>query len=233
MFTESGEFYDAIYSFKDYAAEAAQIAERLRSMRPGARTILDVACGTGEHARMLAASFEVDGLDIDPALLAIARRKYPAGRFFEADMSDFALERRYDVVLCLFSSIGYLVTLERTGRALACFRNHLEPGGIVLLEPWFPPGRLDDGREFRHTGRHQGMQVERVSRTEIDGRLSRLHFDYRIESPAGTWRASEVHELGLFTQEEMRTALEQAGFSADFDEIGLTGRGLWMAEVHG
>ena len=65
MFKESAEFYDAIYCFKDYATEAAQIAALVRATHPGARRVLDVACGTGEHARHLSAShgFEVDGLD--------------------------------------------------------------------------------------------------------------------------------------------------------------------------
>lgn len=119
MFTESAEFYDAIYSFKDYVAEADQIVARVRSVRPGARTVLDVACGTGEHVRLLADrhGFDVDGLDFDPGLLRVARTKHPLGRFFEADMSSFVLERRYDAILCLFSSIAYLVTLERVTQA--------------------------------------------------------------------------------------------------------------------
>ena len=181
MFTESAEFYDAIYSFKDDTAEAAQIAALVRSVQPGARSVLDVACGTGEHARVLAADhgFEADGLDVDPALLRVAREKHPDGRFFEADMSDFTLEQRYDVVLCLFSSIAYLVTLDRTRGALTCFRRHLSLEGTLFVEPWFPPGALDAGRVFRHAGTHQGSHVERVSRPEIVGRISRLHFAYQ------------------------------------------------------
>jgi ubiquinone/menaquinone biosynthesis C-methylase UbiE len=233
MFTESAEFYDAIYSFKDYAGEAAQIAALVRSVQPDARAVLDVACGTGEHARLLAEhhGFEVDGLDLDPGLLRVAREKHPSGRFFEADMSDFSIEERYDVILCLFSSIAYLVTLERIGRALTCFRRHLAPEGTVLVEPWFPPGGLDTSRVFRFTGTHRGMQVTRVSRNEIHGRVSRLHFEYEIEGLDGTRRASEVHELGLFTPGEMRTAFEAAGLTAKFDPVGLTGRGLWIAKA--
>jgi SAM-dependent methyltransferase len=231
MFTESADLYDAIYSFKDYAAEASQIAAVIRATHPGARRILDVACGTGEHARHLAAShgFDVDGLDLDAGLLRVARDKHRAGRFFEADMSDFSLRARYDAVLCLFSSIGYLVTLERTLRALMCFRRHLRPGGVLLVEPWFPPGGLEEGRVFRQTGTHLGRTVERVSRVEIDGRVSRLRFEYRIETPHGERRASEVHELGLFTREEMATAFAEAGLRAEFDAVGPTGRGLWIA----
>ena len=146
-------------------------------------------------------------------------------------MSDFALGTRYDALLCLFSSIGYLVTLERVRRALECFRRHLKEGGVVLVEPWFPPGGLEAGRVLRQTGTHRGMTVERVSRNEIDGRISRLWFDYRIVTSEGVRHASEVHELGLFTTEEMATAFREAGLRAEFDEVGLTGRGLWVARA--
>ena len=231
MFEESAELYDAIYSFKDYAAEAVQIAELVRAAHPKARNVLDVACGTGEHARHLATShgFNVDGLDLDARLLRVAREKHPSGNFFHADMSDFTLDTRYDIVLCLFSSIAYLVTFERTRKALKCFRRHLSQNGVLLVEPWFPPGKLEDGYVSRHTGMHRGMSVERVSRTEIDGRISRLCFDYSINEPGGLRQASEVHELGLFTGGEMAAAFEDAGLRAEFDAVGLTGRGLWIA----
>jgi len=64
-------------------------------------TVLDVACGSGEHARLLAGhGFVVDGLDLDPAFVRIARHKHPSGRFFEADMAGFDLPDRYDAILC-------------------------------------------------------------------------------------------------------------------------------------
>jgi SAM-dependent methyltransferase len=233
MFTASAEFYDLIYStFKDYSAESAQIASVLRGLNPRCRTVLDVACGTGEHARRMAADgFLVDGLDLDPAFVRIARQKNPAGRFLEADMSDFHLSDRYDTVLCLFSSIGYLRTLDRVGRALTCFREHLAPGGLIVVEPWLAPGVIDPERVARHTGEANGVRVTRVSRFEIEGRLSRLLFDYEITDGMGTRRASEVHELGLFTTAEMLEAFHNAGLDADHDPTGLTDRGLFVARV--
>jgi ubiquinone/menaquinone biosynthesis C-methylase UbiE len=234
MFTESAELYDAIYAgFKDYAAEVERIAALLRSVNPQARSVLDVACGTGEHAARLAAAhgLSVDGLDLDPGLLRIARQKHPAGRFFEADMSDFALEQRYDVILCLFSSIGYLRTLDRVQRALECFRRHLNPTGIAVIEPWFAPGELDPSRTTRQAAIVGDLRIERSSRLEIDGSLSRLHFEYRIEGPAGVRHTTEVHELGLFTTTELTQAFQAAGLSPTFDPVGLTGRGLYVAQI--
>lgn len=231
MFKASAEFYDLIYStFKDYAREALQLARLLRNANPGCRTVLDVACGTGEHARHLAAQgFVVDGLDLDAAFLRIAREKHPPGRFFASDMSDFLLPHRYDAVLCLFSSIGYVRTLDRVEAALKCFREHLAPDGIIAVEPWFGPGALDPGRVARHVGEADGLKVTRTSRVAVDGRMSRLYFDYEIADETGTRVTSEIHELGLFTTEEMLGAFERAGLAVEFDPKGLFDRGLYLA----
>jgi len=109
MFSAPAELYDLIYSgFKDYPAESGQLAATIRRAYPQARTVLDVACGTAEHARLLVDQygFDVDGLDLDPAFVAIARRKLRRGRVSEGDMTSFVMPGRYDVVQCLFSSIA-------------------------------------------------------------------------------------------------------------------------------
>jgi SAM-dependent methyltransferase len=233
MFRASAEYYDLIYStFKHYAREAAQVADLLRQINPGCQTVLDVACGTGEHARLLSAvGFSVDGLDLSADFVSIASRKHPTGRFFQADMTEFHLGLRYDAVLCLFSSIGYLVTLDRVGATLTCFREHLAPGGLVVVEPWFEPGVLNPERVTRNSAKTDGVSVTRVSRVELEGRLSRLYFDYEITDRSGTHRAHEVHELGLFTEAELLETFRKAGLEADHDPEGLTGRGLYLARV--
>jgi SAM-dependent methyltransferase len=235
MFNASAEFYDLIYStFKDYAAETSRIASLLREVNPQCRTVLDIACGTGEHARLLSAEgFLVDGLDLDPVFVRIAGQKHPAGRFFEADMADFHVSHRYDAVLCLFSSIGYLRTLDRMTDALTCFRKHLAPGGLIIVEPWFPPGGLDPDRVALNTAEANGVRVTRVSRVKIEGRLSRLYFDYEIADWTGIRHLNEIHELGLFTTQEMLEAFHGAGLDVEYDPKGLTDRGLFMARIAG
>jgi len=233
VFTESASFYDAIYAFKDYDAEAAKIAAAIRARAPGARTLLDVACGTGMHARRLAGQhgFVVDGIDRDPVMVRLARAAHPAGRFVEGDMTGFDLGRRYDAVTCLFGSIGYLRTIDRVRLALGCFRRHLALGGVIVVEPFFRPGVLEPERVFSNKGVHDGVAVERVGRIELedDGTGVRALFDYYIDRPDGREHRREIHAFGLFTIDQMREAFLAEGLRPEYDDEGLIGRGLWMA----
>jgi len=235
MFDRSAHLYDLIYGqFKDYPAEAAAVAALLREEAPHARTILDVACGTGEHARLLTErhGYEVDGLDLEPAFVEIAARKLPAGRVVRADMAEFELDRRYDVILCLFSAIGYLPSPERTTAALRRFRAHLAPGGLMVVEPWLEPGRMASGRLFVKRAETAEIAVVRMSRTEVDGRISRLTFEYLVGRPAtGIERLTEVHELLMLTSGEMMACFAAAGLDARHDPVGLTDRGLFVARA--
>lgn len=94
MFSQSTELYDFIYSeFKDFEAEASQVATLLKEKCPSAKRLLDVGCGTGRHAAALVSKhgFEVDGLDIESGFLEIARERCPNGKFFRGDMASFDL----------------------------------------------------------------------------------------------------------------------------------------------
>jgi hypothetical protein len=124
-------------------------------------------------------------------------------------------------------------TLDRVERALGCFRQHLADGGVIVVEPWFAPGQLDPSRVMRNTAEAGGLHIERVSHLEIDGHLSRLHFDYTLTDATGVRTATEVHELGLFTPAEMLAAFAAAGLHVEYDQTGLDGRGLYLARVAG
>ncbi len=232
VFSESAELYDAIYfTFKDYAAESNRIAQQIRARVPGACSLLDVACGTGEHARLLSQDhgFEVDGIDLNPDFIRIAGEKNPRGRFAMADMVDFELGRRYDVVICMFSSIAYVRTLPRVVQTLRCFARHLAEEGIVMVEPWFPPGMLTDGHHSVREAEAGDLHIERIGSTEIVDRICRLRFDFTITSPNGTRHATELHELGLFTVEEMMEAFEAADLAVEFAPPVKPHRGLYIA----
>jgi SAM-dependent methyltransferase len=233
MFSEAPELYDAIYgAFKDYDAEAERVAQLLHEVAPNARRLLDVGCGTGEHALRLHSQhgYQVGGLDIEPAFVELARAKLPSAEFWQGDMADFDLGVQFDAIVCLFSSIGYLTDLAAVERAARCFLKHLSPGGVALVEPWFSPEAWTPGRVHVHTGETPNGRIVRMSHSTVEGRVSKLEFHYLIGASGGIEHRVEHHDLGLFTTAELSQAFDRAGFrSVDHDPEGLTGRGLLIA----
>jgi len=94
MFSKSAQWYDLLYGFKDYHEEANKIVAILSKIHPKAKSILDVACGTAEHARYLSNHYKVDGIDLNDDFIAIAKKKNPKGHYFCADMIDFDLAQQ-------------------------------------------------------------------------------------------------------------------------------------------
>jgi hypothetical protein len=110
-------------------------------------------------------------------------------------------------------------------------REHLEPGGVIVVEPWMPSGVLDTTRVTRNAGEANGGHVSRVTRVEVEDRLSRLIFDYEITDEPGTRHAHEVHELGLFTTAALMQTFRSVGLDVHRDSKGLCDRGLFTATV--
>jgi SAM-dependent methyltransferase len=232
MYSKSAALYDLIATWgMDYPAEAGKITDLIRPSRPQCRTLLEVACGTAEHARYLSEvhGFGVDGIDLEPACIAIARAKCPRGRFDVADMTDFHLGRCYDGVLLMAGSIGHVVTLRpRVRETLACLREHLA-GGVVVVQPFLTPDTFQVGTN-EWTAASGDLRVTRVRRSERDGQRGWWYFHDTVEGPDGPRESDEVHEFGLFTAVEMLAAFTAVGLTATFDLRG-PGRGAYVASV--
>lgn len=240
-YAKSASVYDAIYTaMKNYEAESARVRELIEHYGCWAvpeepalydRRILDVACGTGLHDRYLAAidGWAIDGIDIDTAMLEIARERNPSIDYAQGDMRAFAFARRYDAVTCLFSAIGHMLTLDDLRVAIANMARHLNPGGVLLVEPWIHPDQFrGDNIRFDHVD-EDGQVVHRVSRTVRDGNVCILNFDYYVQCDGVIEEPfREVHTVAMYTIEEYLEAFESAGLVVYRDEQGLMGRGLFI-----
>lgn len=108
----------------------------------GVRSALDAGCGTGRVAIELARrGLDVAGVDLDPAMLAAARRKAPHLEWVEADLATVKLDRRFEAAVLA----GNVMIFLAPGTEAAVVTNlavHLEPGGLLVSGFQLTPGRL-------------------------------------------------------------------------------------------
>lgn len=229
MFTKSAAFYDAIYNFKDYAAESSLAHTLIQHYKRNTGTsLLDIACGTGHHAQYLRENYEVEGLDLDPGLLEVARQRLPELTFHQADMVNFSLSTPFDVVTCLFSAIGYAKTTGKLAQTVQNIARHLRPGGVALVEPWLFPEQFNTNHIGAVFVDQPRLKISRMNTSSIADGVSTLHFHYLVGTPEGITYFTEDHELGLFTDADYRAALAGAGLETHFDAYGLDGRGMYI-----
>ncbi|MFC3994756.1 class I SAM-dependent methyltransferase [Nocardiopsis sediminis] len=230
---ELAEVYDAVYEGRGrgYTAEAAEVAALIRERRPGAGSLLDVACGTGAHLRCFAREFTtVAGVDLSGDMLALARRRLPDVPLHRADMRDFELDARFDAVTCMFSSIGHMADDAELAAAVARMAAHTVPGGVVVVEPWwfpetFLPGYV--GSDLLTVG---GRTLARVSHSTRRGDTTHMEVHYIVADPqSGARHLKDTHTITLFTRERYEAAFAAAGCPADYIEGGPSGRGLFVA----
>jgi SAM-dependent methyltransferase len=226
-FARSARFYDAVYRArgKDYSREVDQ----LRRLLPrGGRTlrILDVGCGTGEHLRHLGSGAFVAGLDLDPAMLAEARRKLPAAPLFRADMRRFALRRRFDAVTCLFAAVGYLRDRAEVEQALACMAAPLREGGVLLVELPLGPEQLEGPRRSTLHARRGDIEIERWVEADREPEALRIRFGYSLREGSRVERFVEEHRILSLPIGFYQERASQLGLRARIEPSWPSGGGL-------
>jgi SAM-dependent methyltransferase len=231
MYTKSAPFYDRLYHYLDYAGAAERVRERLRTAHPQARTLLDVGCGTGRHLEHLARDYQVTGLDLNPELLRGAGERCPGIPLVQGDMTDFDLGTTFDVITCLFSSIAYVKTLENLGRTLARFAHHLNPGGLVLIEPWFTPETYWTDTVTTNFSDGADLKIAWMYTSTRRDRLAVLDIHYLVGQPSRVEHFTECHELALWTHEEYLASIRAVGLEPDHDPVGLFRRGLYLGRA--
>jgi SAM-dependent methyltransferase len=231
VFTESAVFYDALYAFKDYAAAADHVRRVISERVPGARSLLDVGCGTGRHLEFLRNHFDVQGVDVNPLMVEIARGKLTGVQIHEADMVSMALRDRFDVVTCLFSSIAYVATVERLRGAIVSMTRHLRRGGVLLVEPWFTPETFWSDTITLNVVDEEEQKIAWMYTSKRVHNLSILDIHYLVGTTAGVEHLTERHELGLFTHDEYVAAMNDAGLVVNHEPEGPFGRGLYIGTM--
>lgn len=185
VFTRIGDHYDEIFAAEVAHTEAqADFVQRICGLRPGQR-VLDVCCGPGRHALALARrGLAVTGVDRNPVLLAMGRRRAQAAaltvRWIQADARHLPHLGTFHAAICLFASWGYGTTPAEDAAMLAGIAQRVQPGGRLLLDT---PSAQWLGRHPQGTILSVGAGIAVREQRSFDATAGRLEVTWYVRPP--------------------------------------------------
>ena len=209
--------YDRLTSDVDYEATVAFYREILRREGLKPRTAVDLACGTGSVARILAADgLQVTGVDLSEEMLTEAARKAQGMKnpplYVHQRLERLELPRGVDLAVCALDSLDYLTSPEDGRQAIFRVYRALNPGGIFLFDVNTPEKlRAMDGQVFLD----EDDDVYCVWRGEFDEKTNICSYGMDLFQRRGdVWKRSfEEHREYAYSQTELVGYLREAGFT--------------------
>lgn len=225
VFAGYAKYYDLLYKDKDYTAEADYVAERLHRYGTDVRSVLELGCGTGAHASLLAQrGFTVYGVDMSDGMLASAeKRRADLGlptsaelTFALGDARTVRLGRTFDAVISLFHVFSYQVSNEDLRGAFDTARAHLRPGGVLLFDCWYGPAVLTIGPTIKVRRLSDAdIEVTRIAEPALDVIANAVVVNYDVivmdKSDNSMHRLSESHRMRYMFVPEIREMCVNAG----------------------
>lgn len=126
------KFYDRVMGDRSQAAN--YIVDLIECYHPDAKTLLEIACGTGGLLGRLSESYDVTGLDRSRPMLTIARKRLPHIPLLRHDMTSFRIVRQFDAIVCAFDSINHLHRFSNWQKTFRCVAAHLKAGGVFVFD---------------------------------------------------------------------------------------------------
>lgn len=224
VFGRYSSYYDLLYRDKDYQGEAEYIESIIGRFNPGAKSILDLGCGTGKHAAILAQkSYKVYGIDRSEDMLTIAREASVEGNpaYFCADVTQARIGVKVDIVTALFHVVSYQTSNEDLVGLFNTVREHLRPGGIFIFDFWYGPAVLTNKPEPRLKAlEDETLLVYRFASPQSRPNEDIVDVKYKVivkDKKSGQLEElSELHSMRYLFMPEVHYMLGQCGLKAEY-----------------
>ena len=131
-YTHFARFYDRIMG--DRSEETGRLQAYISRHLPGARSLLELGCGTGALLAGLEPGLSVTGIDRSPEMLAVAAQTVPAARLVLGDITAFSLPERFDVIICMFDTLNHVQSFAGWLTLFSCVHDHLADGGLFIFD---------------------------------------------------------------------------------------------------
>lgn len=246
MFGLYADYYDLIYSAKDYQSETEKVLALLADQNISQGTLLELGCGTGRHAISFARNgFNLVGMDISEDMLDQARQRiadYPdlADRITlsKGDARSFRLGRKVDAVVSLFHVMSYQTTKADLREVATRAAEHLDSGGIFLFDFWYGPAVVADPPVLRvKRAEDDKLAITRIAEPRMNREQDTVEVQYEIfaKRPGeNAWsNFLETHTVRYLFDDEIHSCLTDCGFEIlgiqDWATDEPAGSGSWNA----
>jgi ubiquinone/menaquinone biosynthesis C-methylase UbiE len=228
LYRDLAHYYDLIYSWKKYEKECAELKRLIKKFKQSSgNKLLDVGCGTGKHLQYFRKEFICAGSDVNPGVLRETKKRFPTMKFTAADMTSLPMKGEFDVITCLFSSIGYVKSEAGVRKSIRSFAKALKPGGIVIIEPWIARDEYRIGSPHMTTYDGKDIKIARLVVSRVEGKHSIMDMNFLIAERGKPVRHFvDKHEMLLADNKMALRFMDEAGLAAMFIRKGISDRGL-------
>jgi predicted TPR repeat methyltransferase len=159
-YSDYADFYDQ-GTTTDVTFKVNLVRQKINQYNPYAKSLLELACGTGNILAQLVDEYALTGIDLSPNMLKIAKEKLPSAELYATDMTDFNLGKKFDVIICLFDSVNHLLSFEEWKALFDRAKEHLSDKGVFIIDmntiaklekfSSFPASRQEMGDDYQIT----------------------------------------------------------------------------------
>jgi SAM-dependent methyltransferase len=173
--------------------------------------MLDMACGTGNHALKLQDEFQITGVDINPEMLKIARIKVPNVDFIQGDMKKLDLDNGFDLIICLFSAISYKTSYNELESTLEKFQAHLKPGGFLIFDMGLNQENWIEGLVSVDTVVKGDLKLARICQSHLEDGIFNANFVFLVKENDVVDFDIDHHKLGIFKIVKVKKIMKKLG----------------------
>jgi ubiquinone/menaquinone biosynthesis C-methylase UbiE len=240
IFNNYAHYYDLLYLDKDYVGETKFVQQLIQTHAPNAQNILELGCGTGNHAVFLAKEgYQIHGVDLSQEMLQKADSRlsqlHPQLasqlKFTHGDVRHLRLNQTFDAIISLFHVISYQTTNEDLLAAFTTVKEHLKPGGIFVFDIWYGPAVLSDRPTVRVKRlEDEEIKVTRVAEPVIYPNENLVDVNYQIfiqdKTSGAVEEIQETHRMRYLFKPELELLLQNVGLKIVNEMEWMSGRAL-------